>query len=323
MQLKNKIAQAEALIRKHTLKTPVVFSPYLSQLNKGQVYLKLESEQHTGSFKARGALNKVLCLSKKEKDNGLVTASTGNHALGFARAVSISGDVGEIYLPKNAAPSKIEALKEWGAKLHFYGTSCLETELHAKKIAKQENKVWVSPYNDVQVMAGQGTIGVEISQQLPEVEAILACIGGGGMIGGIAGWYNTFNPSTQIIGCLPENAPEMLLSIKQGKVVALDQPMETLSDGSAGGLEENSITFSICQELIKEFALVSENEIANAIQLIVNKHHKIIEGAAGVAVGAFINMAKQLQGKQVVIVICGCNISTEKLTTILSNEYTI
>ena len=115
----------------------------------------------------------------------------------------------------------------------------------------------------------------------------------------------------------------MLLSIKQGKVVASDQPLETLSDGSAGGLEDNSITFPICKELISDFSLVTEQEIAYAIQLIVNKHHKIIEGAAGVAVGAFINMAKQLHGKQVVIVICGCNIATEKLTTILSNEYTI
>ena len=323
MEWKNKIYQAEDLIRKYTLKTPAVFSPYLSKLNKGQVYLKVESEQHTGSFKARGALNKVLSLPHEEKKNGLITASTGNHGLGFARAVSISGDCGEIYLPKNAAPSKIEALEEWGVKLHFHGNSCLEAELYAKKTADQQNKVWVSPYNDMEIIAGQGTIGIEISQQVPEADAILACVGGGGMISGIAEWYHSFNPSTQVIGCLPANAPEMFLSIQKGKVVELDEPMETLSDGSAGGLEEGSITLEICQKLINNFTLVSEPEIANAVQLIVNKHHKIIEGAAGVAVGAFIKMADQLQGKQVVIVICGCNISTEKLISILSNEYTV
>ena len=318
MDLCSKISDAEKRIRPFILETPLLRSNYLSSLNKGNTYLKLESEQHTGSFKARGALNKILSLSKDDKENGLVTASTGNHALGFSRALSVSGDKGAIYLPTNAVPSKVQALEEYGVELNFHGEGCLDAELHAKRMAKERNMIWVSPYNDIEVMSGQGTIACELSRQLPNVDVVLACIGGGGMIGGIATWIKEKHPHVKIIGCLPENSPEMYLSVQKGEVVSLDKPMETLSDGSAGGLESDSITFDICKELIDDYVLVSEGEIASAIRIVANKHHKIIEGAAGVAVGAFIKLAKQLIGKNVAIVVCGSNIPIEKLTKILA-----
>jgi len=317
LNLTEEIRQAARRIGPHVLDTPLFHSAYLSELNHGEVYLKLESEQYTGSFKARGALNKVLALAPEQKASGLLTASTGNHAQGFARALKISGDRGLIYLPVNAEPSKVEALQHYGVELVFHGNDCLETELYAQAQAAEKGMVWVSPYNDPMVIAGQGTIGKEILDRLPDVDVVLATIGGGGMISGIAAWIKDHCPEAEIIGCLPEKAPEMYLSVMKGELVMLDEPQPTLSDGSAGGCEPGAVTFDLCRELVDDYILVSEPEIADAIRWMVEKHHKIIEGAAGVALGAFVKEAERFEGKKVAVVICGANITTETLKSLL------
>ena len=317
LNLTDEIRRAARRIGPHVLETPLFQSAYLAELNHGEVYLKLESEQYTGSFKARGALNKVLSLTPEQKASGLLTASSGNHAQGFARALAISGDRGLIYLPQNAEPSKVEALQHYGVELAFYGNGCLETELHARAQAAEKGMVWVSPYNDPMVIAGQGTVGKEILDRLPDVDVVLATVGGGGLISGIAAWINAHSPATEIIGCLPEKSPEMYLSVMQGELVMLDEPLPTLSDGSAGGCEPGSITFDLCRELVDDYILVSEEEIADAIRWMAGKHHKIIEGAAGVALGAFMKQASRFEGKKVAIVICGANITTETLKNLL------
>lgn len=317
MSLYQEIRQAADRINGHVLKTPLFYSTYLSALNNGEVYLKLESEQYTGSFKARGALNKVLKLSPEERGKGLVTASTGNHAQGFARALTIAGAKGTVYLPTNAEQSKIEALKYYDAKLEYHGDDPLTTELYAKEIAAQTGQVWVSPYNDWDVIAGQGTIGVEITEELEDVEAVFGCIGGGGMMSGVATWIKEVSPATKMVGCLPANSPEMYLSVQKGEVVMLDEYMPTLSDGSAGGLEEDSITFNICRELIDSYELVEEAKIAERIKYMVDKHHKIVEGAAAVALSAFMDNADQYRKQRVVIIICGANITTSKLKALI------
>ena len=315
--LVEEIERAARRIGPHVLNTPLFPSVYLGEMNSGEVCLKLESEQYTGSFKARGALNKVLSLSAEQKAGGLLTASTGNHAQGFARALTISGDRGLIYLPENAEPSKVEALKHYDVELAFHGKDCLETELYARARAEQRGMVWVSPYNDPMVIAGQGTVGKEILERMPEVDTVLATIGGGGLMSGVAAWIKHHRPQTEIIGCLPENSPEMYLSVKKGEPVILDEPLETLSDGSAGGCEPGSITFDLCRELVDDYILLTEPEIANAIRWMANKHHKIIEGAAGVALGAFMKHPGRFTGKKVAIVICGANITTAKLKNLL------
>lgn len=317
MNLLQEIRDASQRIAGQVLKTPLFYSTYLSALNQGEVYLKLESEQHTGSFKARGALNKVLKLSPEERGRGLVTASTGNHAQGFARALTIAGARGTIYLPNNAAASKIEALKHYDARLEYHGDDPLTTELYAKDVAARNGQVWVSPYNDWDVIAGQGTIGVEITSELTDVEAVFGCIGGGGMMSGVATWVNEVSPATKLVGCLPANSPEMYLSVKKGKVVMLDAYQPTLSDGSAGGLEEDAITFDICRELIDSYELVEEAQIAERIKYMVDKHHKIVEGAAAVALSAFMDHAEQYRHQRVVIIICGANITTSQLKEII------
>ena len=317
MDYHEEIRHAHARIAPHILRTPLLHSRWLDDGRGGSVHLKLESEQHTGSFKARGALNKVLSMPAREKAAGLVTASTGNHGLGFARALSISGDRGTIWLPENAVPSKVEALRHYDVELAFHGRDCLETELHAKEQARKSGMAWVSPYNDPAVVAGQGTVGKEILEDLPDVDAVLATIGGGGLMGGVASWIRAEKPGVAIVGCLPENSPEMYLSVRKGEPVVLDEPMETLSDGSAGGCEPGSITFPLCRDLVDDYLLVSEAEIAGAIRWMAEKHHRIIEGAAGVALAALMKNRARFAGKTAAIVICGGNISLEKLRRIL------
>ncbi len=317
MSLYHEIADARDRIGAEILKTPLFYSTYLSDLNKGEVYLKLESEQYTGSFKARGALNKVLKLSQAERDKGLVTASTGNHAQGFARALTIAKARGTIFLPTNAEPSKVEALKYYDADLQFHGDDPLTTELHAKQVARDQGQIWVSPYNDLDVIAGQGTLAVEMTEELKDIDAVFGCIGGGGMMSGVATWLKHESPATRVIGCLPANSPEMYLSVQKGEVVMLDEYQPTLSDGSAGGLEEDSVTFGLCRNLIDDYTLVSEEDIAARIKYMVDKHHKIVEGAAAVALSAFMNNAGDYMGQKVVIIICGANITTTKLKELI------
>lgn len=273
------IKQARARIGPQIYQTPLLRCPQLSALNGGEVWLKLESEQHTGSFKARGALNKVLSLTAEQKRHGLITASTGNHARGFARALSLSGDGGVIVLPNNADPGKVEALRAFPVELRFHGKGCLEAEMHAKDVAAETGMVWVSPYNDALVIAGQGSIGMELTERLEGIDAVLACVGGGGLMSGLSAWLRAASPDTRIVGCLPEKSPEMYLSVAKGAVVIIDEPEDTLSDGSAGGLERGSLTFDICRRNVDDYWLVNEDEIAAAIRFMLDKHSKLVEGS--------------------------------------------
>lgn len=313
----NEIQLAESRIRPYTLTTPLIESRELSRLIEGKVYLKLESEQYTGSFKARGSLNKVLSLSEVEKAKGVVTASTGNHALGVARALELTGVRGTIFLPETASPAKVKALETYPVELKFHGRDSLATELHAKAIAEREGVIWISPYDDPQIIGGQGTIGRELCDQLEAFDYAFITIGGGGLISGIGTYLKARHPSVQVIGCQPENSPEMTLSLEKGEIVYLEEPLETLSDGSAGGMEEGAITFPICQQVVDRCLLVSEAAIADALRFMVYTHHKIIEGAAAVPIACLQKNAEHFRGSTVVIVLCGANIDGKKLKEIL------
>lgn len=311
------IKEAYTRISEHTLYTPLLYSRKLSQLVNGHIYLKLESEQHTGSFKARGSLNKILSLTEKERENGVITASTGNHGLGFARACEISDAKGIVFLPHKASQSKIDALKLYHVELIFHEGSSLDVELFAKQYAKDNNKVWISPYNDPDIITGQGTIGIEIMEQLEGIDVVCATVGGGGLISGIASYIKEVEPSISIIGCQPENSPEMSRSVETGAIINLPDFIPTLSDGSAGGIEEGSITFPICQKLVDDFILVSEEDIEDAIKFVTYKHQRIIEGAAGVSVAAVMQNKERFKGKKTVIIICGGNIDIKLLKSLI------
>lgn len=317
MDIYKEVLGAEQLIRPLILKTPLIECKKLGGMINGKVYLKLENEQHTGSFKARGSLNKLLSLSETEKKMGVITASTGNHALGFARASQITGVHGTIFLPENASKSKIEKLRDYSPELVYYGQDCLDTELYARTQANKLGKTYVSPYNDTKIIGGQGTIGIEIIDQVEDFDDVFITIGGGGLISGIGSFLQKVKPDARIIGCQPENSPEMTLSLQQGHIVSLEEPKETLSDGSAGGIEEGAITFPLCQKLVKETILVTEEEIAKAIRFMAYNHQKIIEGAAGVAIASLMKNSQKFKGRRIVIVICGGNIDMKIFKSII------
>ena len=203
-----------------------------------------------------------------------------------------------------------------GAEVRYFGQDCVEAESHARQYASENQMTYISPYNDLQVAAGQGTIGVELSRQLEKIDAVFVSLGGGGLISGIAGYLKSINPEVQVIGCSLENSQVMIQSVKAGKILDL-LSLPTLSDGTAGGLEAGAITFELCQALVDDYMTVTEDEIKESLQLFMQTHHMMIEGAAGVAIASFLKMKEQYKGKNAVIIICGANISLETLRSVL------
>ena len=318
MKVSKEVIEAEKRIRTYIRETPLEYSPYLSNIGQCQAYLKMENIQLTGSFKARGAMNKLLSLSQGTE---IVTASSGNHGLAVAYSLSKLGGTGTIYLPTTTAPVKIEKLRKYNVPLEFHGTDSVEAEIFAKKIAEQKKMVFISPYNDSKIIGGQGTIGLELTKQLTKIDAVLVTIGGGGLISGIAGYLKeTINPNVDIVGCLPENSAVMYESIKAGKILIDMRSKPTLSDGSAGGIEPDAITFELCQCYVDHYILVNEEEIAHAIRLMLEEHHTVVEGAAGVTVAALLKEKDRFKGKNVVLILCGGNISLQQLKEIICNH---
>lgn len=322
MDLLKEINRAYERIHPHILNTPLLHSPWLSGRCGGDVYLKMESEQYTGSFKARGALNKLMWLDEQANDALPVTASTGNHGLGFARALDLLGLKGKIFLPRNAVSSKVDAIKRYDVALEFYGEDPYDTELYAREQAEKNGWAYVSPYNDLQVIAGQGTIALEIQGQWREntpPELLVATVGGGGLISGAASCSLDWNPAMDIIGAQPRNSPEMSVSVRAGEYREVDSK-PTLSDGSAGGFERDSITFDICREVIDDFILITEEEIAEAIRLMIRHQSKLVEGSSGVAIASLLKEPGRFANKKTVVIVCGANISLEKLKEVLGRD---
>ncbi len=307
----NQIKSANTRISPHIRQTPLDESHALGEITGCEVLLKLENLQCTGSFKTRGAINALLSLTKEERQRGITTASTGNHALAVAYGLEKLDLPGTIYLPKNSSPQKIEKLKNYSAPLSFFGYDCEETERHARAIAKDKGQVYISPYNDLNVMAGQGTIGLELLAQRNDIDCILASVGGGGLIAGIAGYVKAYSPSIEIIACLPRNSPTMYNAVQAGRIVD-STVLPTLSDATAGGLEAGAVTFEPCRDLIDEWILVDETVIQAGMKLIFDTQHLVIEGSAGVAVAAMLKLGRRLQGKTVALVICGGNVDILK-----------
>ncbi|WP_205720070.1 threonine/serine dehydratase [Fodinibius halophilus] len=317
MDLSTEITQAHHRIREDIFQTPLLYSNWLSGYCNGEVYLKLESEQITGSFKARGSLNKLKWLQENDISKLPVTASTGNHGLGFARACDLLGIDGKVFLPHNAVESKVEAIKNYDVEIEFHGQDPYTTEKYTRQTAEEQGWIYVSPYNDPQIVAGQGTIAVEILEQLSnEPDNVLATVGGGGLISGIGTYINNHASDTKIIGCQPENSPEMGISVRAGVYKEVESK-PTLSDGSAGGFEPDSITFNLCKKLVDKFIFISEDEIAGAIRSMVERHSKLVEGSAGVAIASLLKQPKQFANQTTVIVVCGANISSDKLQSVL------
>jgi threonine dehydratase len=310
--LAGQVTEAADRIQQSVTETLVEQITELAPAADVDVVFKLENLQQTGSFKLRGASNKILCLSTEQASRGVIAASNGNHGLGVAAAARRAGISAEVYVSSHVSPSKARRIEEYGARIQRAGNDPLEAELAARAAATAQGKVFISPYNDVQVMAGQGTIAVELLRQVPSIDALFVAVGGGGLIGGMGAYMKHASPATEIVGCWPENSRVLLESIKAGRI--LDFPEQpTLSESTAGGLETGSVTLDICAQVIDRAVLVSEDEILGAIRKVRALRGWVIEGAAAVAVAAFMREAQHYRRKRAAVVICGGNVSEKVL----------
>ena len=305
-----RILDAHRAIRPPVVTTPLTHSPALSRRCGCEVYLKCEHLQQTGSFKFRGAVNKVRLLDEEARRSGVITASTGNHGLGVALAGKLAGVPVTVYAAVSAARLKVEAITTLGAEVVAMDGDPLAVELAAARSARRLGRPFVSPYNDADVIAGQGTIGMEIVEQCPEIDAVFTAVGGGGLISGIGTAVKVLRPECRVVGCWPEHAPALHRALDVGAIVDVEE-LPTISDGTAGGVEPGAITFDLCRRVLDDRVLVSEVEIAAAMKLLAETERWMVEGAAGVALAGLIKMAPRYRGQRVAVVLCGRNIALE------------
>lgn len=310
------VEEARERIRPYVVRTPCRRSSELSRAVGAEVFLKLENLQLSGSFKLRGVINKILQLTGDEASKPLVAASTGNHGAAFAHAVSELGLEGRLFLPTGAAAAKLRAIESYGVPYELVGDDCIQTEIYARRFAEDHGCVLVPPYNDPAVVAGQGTVAVELLDELDGFDVVLAPVGGGGLISGIASYLASAAPEVEVIGCQPEASAVMYHSVQAGEIVA-EESRPTLAGATAGGIEEGSITFDLCRRHVDRFVLVSENEIADAIRLVHDSGGMVIEGGAALPVAAVLKDRRALTGRRVVLIITGSRIDDDVLQRIL------
>ncbi len=316
MPTKDNILSARDTISGQLRETPLQRSPHLERLCESEVFLKLENYQVTGSFKARGGLNKLCSLDPGQRKRGIIAASSGNHGAACAFGADRVGSPVTVCVPTYASPSKIELIESYGAEVKHHGDDCLKTEVYARSLAQENGLVYVSPYNDQHIVAGQGTVAVELLEQAENLDAVFISVGGGGLIAGMGTYLKATSPATEVVACSPAASPAMHACLEAGEII--DVPCDqTLSDATAGGVEPGAITFDICRKVIDRSILVSEDEISSAMRDFISGHRMLIEGSAGVALAAFLKARDDYKGKRIAIVICGANIGIAKLRELL------
>jgi threonine dehydratase len=310
------ILEAQQRIAPFVRHTPLVRSAYLSAQTGADVWLKLECHQPTGSFKVRGALNKIGLLTPEEKARGLVTASAGNHALGVAYAVQSWGDASaDIFVQANAPRAKVDKLRYFDVAIHLEGDTYEAAHQAAEAFARETGATYVAAYDDVDVIAGQGTMGLEILTDLPQTDLILVPIGGGGMVAGVATAAKAMNPACRVIGLQPEASPAALLSLRDGIPYDPYDHEPTIADGLAGGF--GALPFYIARTLIDQVLLASEADMRRAIFTLVNREQLVVEASGAIAIVPLLSGSLDLDGKTVVCILSGGNIATTLLRDIL------
>ncbi len=294
-------------------KTDVIYAP---KLCKGtQLYLKTENLQVTGSFKVRGAYYKMTCLSAEDKKKGVIACSAGNHAQGVALAAQKNGIKAVICLPDGAPISKVEATKSYGAEVCLVEGVYDDAYQRALELRDEKGYTFVHPFDDEQVIAGQGTIGLELMEQLQDLDAVLVPIGGGGLISGIAYTIKTINPSVKVYGVQAKGAPSMKNAVEHGEIEALAS-VSTIADGIAVK-QPGGLTFELCSKYVDEIVTVTDDEISAAILALMEQHKLVTEGAGAVAVAAAMFNKVDLQGKKAVCVLSGGNIDVTILSRVI------
>ena len=309
------IHAAMGRIRESIYLSPCEQSETFSKLTGNTIYFKLDNLQTTGAFKERGALNKLLTMSAEERARGVVAASAGNHAQGLAYHAGLHGIRALICMPLTTPLTKVSATKGYGAEVVLHGANYDEAYEEAVRRSRKDHLTFVHAFDDDAVIAGQGTLGLEILQQHPDVEAIVAPIGGGGLIGGVACAVKETNPKIKIFGVQPAKLPSMQVALAEGQPVTLS-PAVTIADGIAVR-RCGDLTLPLVQKYVDQIVTVDDEEIANAILLLLEREKTLAEGAGAAAIAALLNHKLPLVGKKVAVLVCGGNIDVTLLSRII------
>ena len=309
------IQAALARIRADIRVSPCTHSETFSGITGNSIFLKLDNQQRTGAFKERGALNKLLMLTADERARGVIAASAGNHAQGVAYHAGRHGVKARIFMPLPTPLTKVSSTRAFGADVVLHGANYDEAYGKALEVAREQGFTLIHAFDDEAVIAGQGTLGLEILGQHPNIEAIVAPIGGGGLIGGIACAVKETNPSIKIFGVQPSRIPSMKAAVLEGKPVTLD-PAKTIADGIAVR-RAGERTLPLVQKYVDDIVTVEEEEIANAILLLLEREKTLAEGAGAAALAAVLNRKLPLAGKRVAVLVCGGNIDVTLLSRII------
>ncbi len=310
-----KFENASEVVKKVTHPTKLVYSDYLSQQTGGKVYLKPENMQHTGSYKVRGAYYKISTLTKEQKEKGIITASAGNHAQGIAYAAKEFGCKAIIVMPTITPLIKVNRTKNYGAEVVLYGDVYDDACAKAMEIAEAEGYTFVHPFDDLDVVTGQGTITMEIIQELPTVDYILAPVGGGGLVTGVATLAKMLNPKIKVIGVEPIEAASMSVSLESGEVVTLDSA-NTIADGTAVKTVGQN-TFPYVQQYVDQILTVEDDELIGAFLDMVENHKMIVENSGLLTVAALKQL--DLTGKKVVAILSGGNMDVITMSSIVQH----
>lgn len=303
-------------------RTPLIHSPLLTERAGGSVYLKLESLQETGSFKIRGAANKMLNLTEGEKRRGVATGSSGNHGRAVSYVASLLGIKAVVCLSARVPSNKVAAIGRLGAEVVVHGDSYDESVSHALQVAKERGLTMIDSFDDPLVIAGQATIGLELLEDLPEIDTALVPLAGGGLTGGVAMALKSANRAIRVIGVSMERAPVMYYSLQAGAPIEMKEE-ETIADALAGGLgEDNRYTFRMVQDYVDEVVLVSEEAIAESMVFALEKHHLVVEGAGAVAIAALLHQKVRDVGRNVAVVVSGSNVEIPLLLKIAQGHGT-
>ena len=320
MLLLEDILRAEKIISKHIVTTPVVQSKALSAAIGEQIYLKLENQQITGSFKIRGAINAISNLNQAQKKAGVVTLSTGNHGRGLAFAANLMKIKCIICMSELVPINKIEGIKALGAEVRLVGENQDEAQLEADRLSLDEGMTYVSPFDNIDVIAGQGTLGLEIHRQIPKLSFAFVPLSGGGLICGVAKALKGLNRNLKVIGVSMDRGAAMYEAQKAGKPIFVKEE-ESLADALTGGIGlDNRYTFQLTKQLVDEIVLVSEKEIADGIHYAYWRESQIVEGAGAVAIASLLNKKFKPNGPSVALM-CGRNINMEKHFNLISGKY--
>lgn len=312
------VRQAHGVIQPYIRETPVERVGAL-EAGASEVWLKYENLQVTGSFKVRGALARIATLSEREKRLGVVACSAGNHALGVAYACDMHGISATIFIPKSIDPARRKILEASPVTLEYVKGGYEDCEKEALIRASSMGVPFVSPYNDAIVVAGQGSVGIEILHQIPHVDVIFLAVGGGGLAGGVAAYIKAVKPDVEIVGVSPANSAHMF-DIVTGIPGEFTDHLATLSDSTAGPVQDGAVTIDLCKALIDHWILVEEGDIAAAMRLLFFERRLVVEGAGALTTAAYLKEHERFEGKTCALVVCGGNVDPTAFLSLVATK---